>query len=194
MSDTNYSIERIADRMEIQDRLHMFSRGVDRRDWPLALSVYHDGAIDHHGIYEGPARGFIEFVKKRHETVLLSMHHLSNIIIEFAGKDSAVVESYCFAWQSLSPDNTDMRAVVDRQNGLNDRPLELLMVSRYVDHFTRRSQVWRIQERTVVFESSMKVTAEATGPDVRGAMEQGRRDENDCLWLLRAKLLTSAQQ
>jgi hypothetical protein len=64
MSNSEYSPERIADRMEIQDRLYQFSRGVDRRDWVLALSAYHDDAVDNHGIYNGDARGFIEFTNQ----------------------------------------------------------------------------------------------------------------------------------
>jgi hypothetical protein len=188
MPSDNYSIQRIADRMEIQDQLHLFSRGVDRKDWSLALSVYHPDATDNHGIYNGSAQGFIEHVKKRHETVLMSMHHLSNIIIEFVDADRALVESYCFAWQSLSPGNTDMRAAVERESGKSDRPLELLMVSRYVDQFTRKNGAWRIQERQVVSESSMKVTPEATGPNMGNVMEKGRRDESDFLMAMRHKL------
>jgi hypothetical protein len=187
MSNTEYSLERIADRIEIQDRLYQFSRGVDRRDWALALSVYHDDAIDNHGIYSGDPKGFIEFTKKRHETVLLSMHHLSNILIEFIDPGAALVESYCFAWQSLSPENRDLRVGIDRQ-GVTERPIELLMISRYIDIFTKKNDSWRIQERNVIYESAMQVTEDATGPDVAGIMERGRRDESDLLWEMRRKL------
>ena len=187
MSNSEYSPERIADRMEIEDRLHQFSRGVDRRDWALALSVYHEDAVDHHGIYNGDAKGFIEFTKRRHETVLISMHHLGNILIEFSGRDAALVESYCFAWQSLSSKNQDIRIALDRM-GATTRPMELLMISRYIDLFSRKNNSWRIQERNVVYESAMRVTEDAAGPDVSGVMEMGCRTEGDLLWKMRSKL------
>jgi hypothetical protein len=116
------------------------------------------------------------------------MHHLSNILIEFIGPDTALVESYCFAWQSLSTENRDLRVAIDPE-GMTTRPIELLMISRYVDVFTRKGNAWRIQERNVIYESAMKVTEDATGPDVAGIMEKGRRDESDFLWKTRMKLL-----
>lgn len=188
MRDENYSPERIADRMEIQDRLMQFSRGVDRKDWDLALSVFHDGAMDHHGIFSGAAPDFIAFARQRHETVTMSMHHLPNILIEFLGPDTALVETYIFAWQALSPDNKDMRAIMASQGEQSDRPIETIMVSRYVDHFERKAGRWGIQERHVVYEAGMKVTADAAGPDVSGVMDLGRRDEEDMLYRLRDKL------
>jgi hypothetical protein len=183
-----YSIRRIADRMEIQDCIHKFARAVDRRDWALARSVYHEDAVDDHGIYNGPAENFIEFTKKRHETVLMSMHHVSNITIEFDGDNRALVESYVFAWQSLSPSNADMRAAVDKHTTAGDQPLEMLMIARYVDVFTYKNEAWRIQYRQLVYESSMKVIPEATGPDVGNTMKKGRRDHSDPLYILRGEL------
>ena len=193
MRSADYSPERIADRVEIQDRLHQFVRGIDRRDWALALSVYHEDATDNHGIYNGSAQGFIAFTKKRHETVLMSMHRLSNIIIEFTDLDSALVESYGLNWQALSVANSDMRAATEPTGEKNELPLEVLSATRYVDQFTRRNGAWRIQERQVIFESSMKVTAEATGPNMAAVMTMGRRDESDFLMTLRAKLLSHSR-
>lgn len=189
MSTGEYSLERIADRMEINDQLMRYSRGVDRKDWDLMRSVYHDGAYDNHGIFSGSAIDFVEFTRMRHETVLMSMHHLPNVLIEFLGPDSALVETYILAWQSLSAQNNDMRVAMSQQGDTSDRPIEMIMVSRYIDHFERKLGRWGIQERHVVYESAMRITPDATGPDVGGMMEMGRRDDQDMLSRLRRKLI-----
>jgi hypothetical protein len=194
MAREEYSVERIADRMEITDQLHIFCRGFDRRDWDMALGTYHDGAIDNHGSYNGTAVGFIEHSKKRHEHVLLSMHRVSNILIEFNGNDSALVESYVLAWQTLGPGNKDLRAELEKEGRIGvDEPLETLILLRYVDQFLRKNGAWKVQHRQLIFESSMRIPSESSGPrQDKGIRVMGKRDETDYLRVMRAELFGKA--
>lgn len=190
MSEQVYSLERIADRMEIQDRLYQFARGVDRRDWQLALSVYHDDAVDRHGVFNGPAAEFIEFLKQRHGSVVRSMHRINNVIIEFTASGDALVESYGLTWQALSQDSTDVRVASDRKDGTGDsRPMEMISLARYVDLFRKKNGTWRIQDRQIVYESSMKILPDSLGADMSAVMEMSRRDEEDYLVKMRRNLL-----
>ena len=189
MVKDDYSLERMRDRMEIQDQLMRFSRGVDRKDWGLALSAYHDNAVDNHGIFNGSAADFVEFTRKRHESVLMSVHHLTHILIDFIGVDTALVESYLLGWQAVSPGGNDPIAAKREEEGQSNRPVEMIASCRYVDHFERRNGRWAIQERNVVYESGMTVISDIAGPDVRGTIELGRRDDQDISFKLRAKLL-----
>jgi SnoaL-like domain len=48
----------LQDRQAIQDVLMTYSRGIDRLDRELLLSVYHDDAIDDHGVFVGSPEEF----------------------------------------------------------------------------------------------------------------------------------------
>jgi hypothetical protein len=109
MENGQYSPRRIADRLEIVDRLYQFAHRVDRKDWDLVREVYHSNGGDHHGTFNGSAIEFGEFTRKRHENVLSSMHHLTNVLSEFIDDDTALVESYLIAWQSVGPGGEDLR-------------------------------------------------------------------------------------
>jgi hypothetical protein len=153
MQTTEERLARLADRLDIQEVLYCYARGVDRRDWDLVRSVYHVDAHDDHGNYKGNVDGFIENLKKRHAFIEQSMHVVTNCIIEFDGPDSAVVESYYITYQRLLPGAGQFRLnYLSRETLLDDEAMQGQAIGRYVDRITRRDGVWRIAERTVVFE------------------------------------------
>jgi len=144
---------RLQDRMEIQDALFRYVRGVDRRDWDLVRSAYHPDAFDDHGAYKGDVDGFIESLKKRHATIEQSMHVVANCVIEFDSPDGAVVETYFVTYQRIAATAGDSRAIYLRGRPYGpDDAVETEVVGRYVDRVTRRDGAWRVQHRTVVFE------------------------------------------
>jgi hypothetical protein len=51
----------LQDRQAIQDVLMTYSRGIDRLDRELLLSVYHDDAIDDHGVFVGSPEEFADW-------------------------------------------------------------------------------------------------------------------------------------
>lgn len=180
--------ERASDRREIEACLLRYVRGVDRKNWELVRAAYHPDAHDDHGNYKGGIDGFIESLVKRHATIEQSMHVVSNIAIEFAGPDAALVETYFITHQRLSPEAGDARLPYLRGAPIRpDQAVETEVIGRYVDHMTRRGSAWRIQRRTVVFEVSRGQPAPAGG-GLQAHWALSRRDGNDPLELARREL------
>ncbi len=139
-----------ADESAIRSVLARYCRGVDRRDWELVRSCYHDDAFEDHGIYRGDVDGFVAWVADRHQQVTQSMHVLANVFIEEQG-DAAVVESDSMTSQESSVDGEKVTS-----EG----------ACRYVDRFERRDGAWRIARRTMVVERLWPGRPSAAIPDV----------------------------
>jgi ketosteroid isomerase-like protein len=163
------SAEQVADELAVRAVLAGYCRGVDRRDWDLVRSCYHDDAHEDHGVYQGSAPGFVDWVRQRHEHVTQSLHVLGNVFVELRG-DHAFVESYALTFQeSTSPDG-----VVTTSEG----------ACRYVDRFERRAGDWRIAARTMVVERVWSGRPSDLGP-----FAPGTRDGSDPSYGVRRTVL-----
>lgn len=163
---------------EVHKVLNRFARGVDRKDWDLVLSAFHDDAIDDHGAYTGPATGLVEAFKKGRNDVVSMMHTGSNIsLLEIRPESKEVLtESYCVVWQKLDPESDEIPPQFDSP-ALAGRPTgpRLLSVgTRYLDLLSERDGELRISRRTVIYEwtdvaeienRSMGVTGARSGDD-----------------------------
>ena len=150
-SKSPYSMERIADRISIQDVVYRWCRAVDRLDLEAVRPLFHPDAIDRHGAYEGGIDGLIAWLRDRHACISFSMHQVGNILIEFAGPDLALCESYLTHIQRYSPDaGSRLTSVTGGRAVSEGRAADLLGASRYIDRFERRDGVWRIAHRSVV--------------------------------------------
>jgi SnoaL-like domain len=179
---------RLEDRAAIQDSLFRYVRGVDRRDWGLVRSAYHAGAYDDHGGYKGDIDGFIRHLERRHATIDQSMHVVGNIVIEFNGPDSALVEAYFVTYQRLLPEAGDARlGYLGGQTVGPEDAVETEVIGRYVDHFTRRDGAWRILHRTVVVEV-LRGTKARPGGGLGPPWALARRDGKDPIEIKRAEL------
>ncbi|RTL64568.1 MAG: nuclear transport factor 2 family protein [Pseudonocardiaceae bacterium] len=136
-------------REEIRDVLLRYCRGVDRGDLDLLCSVYHPDATDDHGMYRGNGHEFAEWILAQPgRDELVTQHHLTNVVIEIDA-DDARAETYFVA--------------VHRRPG---PPVSVGQFGgRYVDRLSRRDGVWRIAERTVVHDWSLR---ETVGPEWGG--------------------------
>ena len=178
---------RLQDRFEIEQSLRRYCRGVDRKQWELVRAAYHPDAYDDHGNYKGDIPGFVQSVIDRHRAIEQSTHAISNIQIEFAGTDAALVETYFIVHQRHMPgDATAYAGFVRGRMPSADEALEVETVGRYVDHFTRRDGAWKIARRVVVFELYRAQAAPPGGAlpknwaiarrDGQDAMEVARKD------------------
>jgi 3-phenylpropionate/cinnamic acid dioxygenase small subunit len=129
------ALQGLIDRQAIQDVLLRYCRGVDRRDFDLVRSCYHDDAYDLHGSYEGGPDGFIEHLK-RNARWDATMHVIGNQLIELDG-DLARCESYCISYHRHEAEAEDM-----------------VIGLRYVDRVERRQGEWRIAHRVCAMEWS----------------------------------------
>ena len=88
------AVVRLQDRQSISDCLSRYSRAVDRLDRELLLSVYHEDAIDDHGVFVGGPEAFADWVIAMHTATHLSHQHcIFNSTVDLDG-DVAHVESY----------------------------------------------------------------------------------------------------
>jgi hypothetical protein len=118
-----------------------YCRAGDRLDIPLLRSVYHPDATVEHGVFDGSATGFCDFVEKVVVTGSLykvTHHSLTNITIDLHG-DWAHVESYVTPYHYREDDSGRFDEFIG---------------GRYVDRFERRGGVWKIAHRATVYEWS----------------------------------------
>jgi ketosteroid isomerase-like protein len=126
----------LADREAIRDCLYRYSRGVDRCDEEMLRSVYWEDALDDHVLFSGTREELIAWVIPTLRAMDQSMHSINNVLIRLHG-DKAHVESYYYGYHRLRDGSTHKDSV---QSG------------RYLDHFERRNDEWRILRRRVVVD------------------------------------------
>ena len=177
MQDT---LAHLLDRVAIHDLLARYCRGVDRKDWPAVRACFHADAHDDHAEYKGGVDGFIAWVTKRHAHVPQSMHFLGNCLIEFAGKDLAIVETYFMTAHTLGP-----KAQKEYGAGDGSSPVQLSAYGRYADRMERRNGKWGIARRIVIFEATRTFTGKA--PGLKPEWSQARRDKDDPIFRMRAE-------
>lgn len=186
--EINQRYARLLDRLDIEELLYKYARGVDRKDWALVRSVYHPDAYDDHGNYKGDIDGFIASLQQRHATIEQSMHVITNCLIEFDGQDSAVMESYYMTAQRVLPEAGDARSNYPSRDTLHtDDAMQGQAMGRYVDHVTRKDGVWRIAKRIVVYEV-YRGQPTLPGAGLRPNWTISRRDGCDPIEVLRHEL------
>lgn len=153
------SLQQVSDRQEIADQIYRYCRAMDRIDHALGYSIWHDdGTADYGHNFQGSGRGFIDHVCQQHAGLLQHSHQVSNIIIELDG-DRAGSEAYVTA---------TLRMVRD------GRVMQMTVISRYVDTWSRRNGRWAIDHRIAMIE--MDEMREVT-PMM--AHDRARRDRTD---------------
>jgi hypothetical protein len=183
----DYSPARIADRMAIQDCMYRWCRSVDRLDFDAMRRVFHPEAVDHHGAFDGDVDGLVAWIRQRHGGIPFSMHAVSNMLIEFAGPDLALVESYVRTTQRYPAEAA--QALAQLAGGkAPEGATDLLTCSRYVDRFARRDGEWKILERTLVADWKQVVPVAADAPKPVPGWASGQRDQEDFVFRERRTL------
>lgn len=185
----DYSAQRVADRLAIQDVMLRWCRAVDRQDVEAIRDVFHPDGHDNHGPYSGGVDGLIEWVRARHKGIPFSSHQVSNMLIEFAGPDVAIAETYVRTIQTYPPEaHAKLAQLVGSNQQLPSGEVDMLTSSRYIDIFERRNGNWKIRERNVVNDWTRVVHVPVAAPPASGVAVRGRRDREDLLYRVRAKL------
>ncbi|MGW1420936.1 nuclear transport factor 2 family protein [Bradyrhizobium manausense] len=128
----------LLDREAIRDCIYRYCRGVDRADEATLRSSYWPDATDRHGIYSGPVEGFFLWARDVFTSGARNIHHVGNILIEFAGPTRAAVESYFQALQRGPAKDGVVR--------------QFFIAGRYCDLFEKRGTEWRVARRIVAFD------------------------------------------
>lgn len=154
---------------EIERVVLRYCRGIDRLDEDLIRSVYHEGAMDNHGVYQGDGQAFAAFiVPLLREAYRSTTHAVQNCLIDVHGTDegdSADAETYCVAYH-------------ERRDPAGDRWVDVF-ACRYVDRFERRDGRWGIVRRVVVHDWNVVLPAAGDFGEMVATFTGGRRDRND---------------
>ena len=127
-------LEAAADRLEIQDCLTRFSRGMDRFDRELYLSAFHPNAEMAAGPYVGDVAGCYDWAVPMHEAGQIVTHHsLLNNTTEITDDIAHSETYYIFV-------------------GRNRDESLWMAGGRYIDRFERRDGEWKIALRTNIIE------------------------------------------
>jgi hypothetical protein len=150
------TLEDLIDHESIRQSLARYARGIDRQDIELVIDAYWPEGWDAHGMHEGTAVEFGAFVSKNWP--LLRMHHLlGQSHIELNGA-FANVETYFVAHQHVVEGGS-----------------EYVAAGRYEDRFERRSGVWKVLHRVVVFDWRKEWTQSETDAAKLGALPASNR-------------------
>ena len=145
-ADLDVRLRGLLDRQDIYDALVRYCRGIDRCDVELVLSAFHDDALDNHvGVDQSVAERVPRVIEKAKTDVEWTSHNLCNVLIELDG-DIATSESYLVAYHRIARNGGLSRDA--HQAG----EVDWILGARYVDRFERRSGVWRIAHRTVIYD------------------------------------------
>jgi len=126
----------LLDKAQIHDALMRYSRGVDRGDVELLMSVFHPEATLDMGRGPMSAATLAEGITKM--TATGTMHFIGNEYVEVDG-DTAYSETYFISYATIA----DSGKPATRSRG-----------GRYLDRFERRDGEWKIARRLLVDEWS----------------------------------------
>ena len=160
MTNFDARLRELLDKQDIYEVLTRYCRGVDRGDAELIRSVYHDDAIDDHGIWKGLGVEFADWIVGVLKDTKQCMHLIGNVRIDLQG-DVANSETYCI---SINDD------------GVKHQTVDV----RYIDRFERRQNVWKIAARLVVFDvSRIEPRTESYGKGVGDLLTWGKKSRAD---------------
>jgi SnoaL-like domain len=136
MSET---LDQLTARAAITQRLHLYCRGVDRRDPDLLTSSFWSDSKMEFGMFSGGGQEFAQSLCGWFEAggVGLTSHMLGNVVIAVEG-GIAFSECYLHA--------------VHRLRRADGGEFDSAVGGRYQDRFERRDGVWRIAFRRLVFD------------------------------------------
>jgi hypothetical protein len=180
-------LARLEDRAEIEEIVYLFCRAVDRSDLGSIPSFFHPDAHDNHGLYAGDVTGLVAWLTERHKHILQAVHNVSNVVIEFSGNDTALVESRLTTCIRYTPQGSAMFASSAGITLPVGRSVDSLTFGRYVDVFERRHGRWKIARRTAVPDQHLIFEAgevELTSP----VLVKPRRDRSDIIFALQREL------
>lgn len=120
-------------------------------------SVYWPDGIDNHGVFNGNAAAFADYIVREIQNWFeVTMHAIMNIHMEVAG-DVCVSEAYLFAYHKVRADKADEIFGSDYMAkfdcaGLDPNHHHFYFGGRYLDRLERRDGEWRIAKRQVVMD------------------------------------------
>lgn len=155
-------VEDLADRAALRHLVDAYGHGIDRRDYALLATLYHDDAVDDHSPYFcGPARDYIAWLPGMMASWRATMHIALAALFVLDG-DRAEGEVRALAWHLTS-----------------DGTRQFVAWGRYADHYEKRDGIWRFARRSFILDHAEDLPVAAGsdfGSDGVGAGCAGPQD------------------
>lgn len=157
MRNLDADIQDLLDRRDIYAVLTRYSRALDRCDVEMMKSVYWPDGTDSHGVFDGNAAEFAEFIIREIQNWFeVTMHAVMNVHMEIKG-DYAASEAYLFAYHKVRADKAESifgarYMQMFENHGLDANHHHFYYGGRYLDRLERRNGEWRILRRQVIMD------------------------------------------
>lgn len=130
------SLQTLADKAALRELGMLYARAIDRRDFDLLLRLYTEDGTDDHGVFfNGSAAEFAESAPRSLAEFEVTAHYLLNSHYEIDG-DVAEGEIYFFAYH----------------RGSTLPPSEIIVGGRFIDHYVRTGDGWKIKARRLIWD------------------------------------------
>ncbi len=176
------AVARLLAKREIEERMLSYARAVDRRDWTMMRETFHADADIIHGVHSGGVEGLVTTIQGRQKGITISIHLLTNCLVEFVSDEHALAETYLLAHQWMTQEGARLWDLDSGPEGI-----EVQSWGRYIAEFTLRDGAWRVQRRRTVFESFSRLPAVGRLPHPPGWLAP-RADAEDLLVQTRKRL------
>ena len=140
-------IQSLLDKQTITETLMVYSRAIDRKDSELLRSIYWPDAYDDHLLYQGDVEGLVEYCFSFADENVATQHLIGNVLVEIENAENAHSEAYYQAFHDLPT------ADGQREN--------LILGGRYLDHFQKRNEQWKILRRTLTVDWYQQIPSSA---------------------------------
>lgn len=158
-------MQEMLDKFALQQLVWAYCHGIDRRDYALVRSLYHDDAIDDHGpMFYGNPDEYVAWLPSMLANWDATSHVISNALFIVDG-DEANGEVFVEAYhRTHAPD-----------------PREIVAGGRYLDEYKKRDGIWRFYRRALVLDwmQNRPVSQEGAGPSIEEGVIIGQPNEND---------------
>jgi len=154
--------EEMLDRVALQHLVSAYGHGIDRQDYALLRSLYHEDAIDDHSPYFcGPASDFIDWLPTMLATWSATSHAMVDTLFLLDG-DRAEGIVTARAWHRTA-----------------DGKRTFIAWGRYADRYEKREGIWRFVHRFFILDATEEhETAAEHGFGTEG-VETGRAGADD---------------
>ena len=159
------TVEEMLARSALRHLVSAYGHAIDRRDYPLLRSLYHDDAIDDHSPYYcGSASGYVEWLPSMLANWSATAHSMIDALFIVDG-DSAEGVVTARAWHRTADGNRIFIAW-----------------GRYADRYEKRQGIWRFAHRFFVLDATEEHCAnERDSFDTQG-VELGRSGADDPIY------------
>jgi len=158
------SLEEMVDTLALQKLAWTYCHAVDRRDYRLLRSLYHDDAIDDHGeMFCGTSDEYVAWIRSMLAQWQATSHTISNTLFLIDG------------------DHAEGELVTAAYHRSADGTREMIAHGRYLDRYERRQSIWKFQRRSLVLdwieERTTTTAIETVGANLGVALGQASSDD-----------------